>query len=134
MPRRLCGVSAAEIMLAAGVGPVDAYPGVSRPWRCRCLRCGREVSPRLDNVRYGSAACRFCVRQAVDPVEAVARMRSVGLEPLEAYPGSAFPWLCRCTRCDAHVSPRFRDIRKGGGCGSCWRISVGRLPAPKRAT
>ncbi len=76
-------------MREGGVEPVDPYKNTSVPWRCRCLTCGREVTPRLDNVRAGHAACGYCAGLIVDPDEAAAVMRAAGLEPLGPYPGAA---------------------------------------------
>jgi hypothetical protein len=119
MPRRLADGEAAAFMRQAGAEPLDAYPGASRPWRCRCLRCLREITPRLDNVRTGCGPCRYCSGQGVDPQEAVAAMRLAGLEPLEPYPGAVKPWRCRCVRCGREVHPRYGSIRKGHGCRWC---------------
>jgi hypothetical protein len=91
MPRRLPSCEAVDIMRRCGLEPLDPYPGTSQPWRCRCLACGREVTPRLDNVRVGSGACRYCTGQAVDPSDAMTQMRLAGFEPLEAYPGAVRP-------------------------------------------
>ncbi len=36
---------AAALMRSAGLEPLEPFPGVDRPWRCRHARCGRESSP-----------------------------------------------------------------------------------------
>lgn len=48
-------------------------------------------------------------------------MRAAGLEPLEPYPGSAFPWKRRCTGCGAIVSPRLGSMtgKNRPGCKLC---------------
>ncbi|WP_329875159.1 GIY-YIG nuclease family protein [Streptomyces sp. BE20] len=35
------------------------------PWRCRCLTCGREVTPTLMKIRTGGG-CRFCASHGFD--------------------------------------------------------------------
>lgn len=51
-------------------------------------------------------------------------MKAAGLEPLVPYPGSAAPWLCRCTRCGDEVSPQYSGIRNGqGGCRVCGKLN-----------
>lgn len=119
MPRRLANDEAAAFMHHAGAEPLDPYPGASRPWRCRCLRCGRQITPRLDNVRTGCGPCRYCSGQGVDPGEATAVMRLAGLEPLDPYPGAVKPWRCRCAGCGSEVHPRYASVRKGHGCRHC---------------
>lgn len=106
-------------MRQASAEPLGPYPGASRPWPCRCLRCGRQITPRLDNVRTGCGPCRYCSGQGVDVGEAVTAMRLAGLEPLVPYPGVVKPWRCRCLRCGSEVCPRYASVRKGHGCRHC---------------
>ncbi|MCJ0868123.1 GIY-YIG nuclease family protein [Streptomyces sp. AP-93] len=120
------GGQAAADMLAAGFEPLEDYPGTSRPWKSRHL-CGREVRPRLSNIRAGTGGCRECGFEATaaklfgDPAVAVADMRAAGFEPLEDYPGVVHPWRCVHLRCEREVSPRLNSIRNGqGGCRECF--------------
>ena len=78
-------VEAVDTMRAAGVEPLEPYPGSHAPWRCRCLTCGREVTPRYGLVSRDGGGCRYCASRAVDPAEAVDTMRRAGAEPLEPY-------------------------------------------------
>ena len=106
-------------MRLAGVEPAEPYIGSEVPWRCRCLTCGREVTPRLGNVRAGHGACAYCAGRAVDPDEAAAVMRAAGLEPAGPYPGAARPWPCRCMVCGRESRPRYATVSKGTGCRYC---------------
>jgi recombinational DNA repair protein (RecF pathway) len=121
VPARLDADTAISIMRKAGVEPAEPYQNSAVPWRCRCRcrTCGREVTPRLTNVRAGHAACAYCAGLAVDPDEAAAVMRAAGLEPVGPYPGSARPWLCRCTRCGRESKPRYATVSMGTGCRYC---------------
>ena len=112
-------VAVAE-MRAAGVEALDDYPGTMKPWRCRCLKCGKEVTPTLGSIRSGNGGCRYCAGLFIDAEEAVIEMNASGLDPLQDYPGSSVPWRCRCLTCRKEVTPRHRDIRNGhGGCKYC---------------
>ncbi len=119
MAVRLDDASAAGFMRAAGADPTEPYPGSSVRWRCRCLACGREITPRLGNVHSGHAPCSYCAGQTVDPGEAAAVMRAAGLEPAGAYPGAAVPWRCRCMACGRESEPRYASVSKGSGCRYC---------------
>lgn len=119
MPARLPEAEAVEILRAAGVEPRGPYPGSDTPWRCRCLRCGREVKPRLGNVRQGHGACKYCTGRVVLPSEARARMRAAGFSPLAAYPGAGKPWKSRCMVCGVVSSPRYANVMSGQGCRTC---------------
>jgi len=111
---------AVEVMLAAGLEPLEEYPGADKPWRCRCTRCGSEVRPYYGVVKKGGGGCRVCAGQHVDPVEAAEVMLAAGLEPLEPYPGSHERWQCACLVCGREVASRYHNVRKGyGRCGLC---------------
>jgi hypothetical protein len=51
---------ARAVMLAANFEPLEPYPGSSRPWRCRCRRCGLESGPTYGNVSRLGTACKHC--------------------------------------------------------------------------
>jgi len=126
--------SASATMRAAGLEPLDAYPGTDNPWRCRCTACGREVTPRFSMIRRGaSKGCKYCAGRArIDSQVAVADMRAAALEPLEPYPGhTASPWRCRCTRCESEVTARLQKVRAGEGC--CKRCGIQASAAARSA-
>lgn len=115
-------------MRAANVEPIGPFPGSREPWPCVCNTCGREVSPRWDNIRTRRpvSACKYCAGKAVDADETASAMRIIGLEPRVPYPGrNDIPWSCRCTTCGREVAPEWRCIKRGqGGCKYC----AGKVP------
>lgn len=58
--RRVDPAEAVAVMRAAGLEPLDDFPGSMSPWRARCTRCDAETSPRYGNVRARGGGCRFC--------------------------------------------------------------------------
>lgn len=119
---RRSSATAVEQMRAAGFEPQETYPGIREPWTCRCMTCGKTVTPRLHHIVYGgSGGCKWCGRRAVDAEAAAAVMREKGLVPLTPYPGSGVPWLCKCVRCGTEVSPQYGVVRLRGGCRFCAR-------------
>ena len=115
---RVDKAEAAVLMVDNGLQPLEEYPGASVPWRCQCLRNGHKVSPSYSAIR-GGGGCVRCAGLRVDPADAERFMRQHGLVPLEPYPGSTTPWLCRCDTCHSEVSPRYTNVRSGRGCSSC---------------
>ncbi len=113
------------LMRAAGLQPLEPYPGTVTPWRCQCLTCGAEVTPTHDRVKQTGRGCAPCaykrrgIRRRVDSDQAVALMRTAGFEPLEPYPLADAPWACRCTQCGHTVRPTYNSVRQGTGCGFC---------------
>jgi hypothetical protein len=51
---------------AAGLEPLEPYVNVMTPWRSQCRRCGRVVSPLLNNIRNGQGGCEYCSGKRVD--------------------------------------------------------------------
>ena len=110
---------AVATMRAAGLEPLEPFPGAQLPWRCRCLRCEQTVTPRLNGIQSGQGGCMFCAGKVVDVDEALALMVTAGFEPLEPYPGSGVPWRSRCTQCEREVTPTYGTVRNGGSCRFC---------------
>ncbi|MGY1583252.1 hypothetical protein [Streptomyces sp. MN13] len=111
-----------EIMREAGLEPLVPYPGTGVPWKSVHTACGREVTPRLGNIRKGQFGCLYCAGRFVDPEAAAEVMRAAGLRPLEPYPGSDRKWRCVHEPCGREVTPRYVRINGGGGpCRFCSR-------------
>ena len=118
--RRTPNIEVIEFMIASGVEPISEYPGANSPWKCRCTKCKREVTPRYSNVRKGSSACVYCAGKKLHPDDAFAFMKLNNLLPLVPYPGSQKAWSCKCMKCGDIVSPMYGSIQSGqGGCKRC---------------
>lgn len=129
------GVRQKDALAAAAakeLEPLEPFPGANVPWRCRCLRCNREVSPRLRVIRNGTFGCVYCGGNKVDENEPAEILASAGLEPLEPYPGSAVPWRCRCLTCGREVSVRHQMLKRRALPEGCWYCS-GKLNDPEEA-
>jgi hypothetical protein len=121
MAKRLSDQEAQQIMINAGAKPLAPYPGTSKPWLCKCLKCKKEISPTLGNViNNGTKPCAYCSKKKVHPDDAVKIMRNAGLEPLVPYPGSNAKWKCKHLKCGEIVYPMHSWIVAGsGGCQKC---------------
>ena len=124
--RRLDEQKAVAMLKKAGAVPLEPYVSSSKPWRSKCLKCKKEVSPRLSNIKSGHSACAYCAGKKVDPRDAVKLMKKVGLEPLVPYPGSNTKWKCKHNKCGEIVYPKHSWIVAGqGGCQKCGYIESG---------
>ncbi len=111
---------ATNIMLKANLEPLVPYPGSQKPWKCKCLRCGKEVTPAYTTIQTGQKGCVYCGGKKVDAKEAFRLMLSAGLTPLETYQRADKPWKCTCNKCKKFVTPTYTSIRVGqGGCRYC---------------
>jgi hypothetical protein len=112
-------ISAIEVMRNVGYEPLEPYVNSSHKWKCRCLFCNRTTTPTYDEARVGSR-CKYCAKKAVTPEDAVALMRKGGFEPMEEYPGSMEPWMCRHLQCGEIRFPRYAHVQQGRrACKSC---------------
>jgi hypothetical protein len=114
------------MMVAAGLEPIEPYPGAGKSWRCRCASCGVISRPVYNNVRRGQGRCKSCGSQAggirrmrAGADTAVKTMLAARLRPLVPYPGRNSPWRCVCLKCGDEIAPRLGSVARGSGCGSC---------------
>lgn len=108
-----------RIARAAGFEPLEAYKGRHFPWKCKCMKCGKEIAPHYSGIVAGGG-CRYCSGLVVDPSEASKVMKKMKLQPLVPYPGAGIPWLCKCLKCGREITPRYSSVNKGiGGCKYC---------------
>lgn len=131
--RRVDPEEAARELEAAGLKPLEPYPGADARWTFRCTRCGHEGTTTRTSVRNGSG-CIACGRERtvaarrISEEDAVAVMRAGGAEPLEPYPGSRRPWRSRCVKCDLEIAPLLNNVQQGqNACRFCaWGSMSGR--------
>jgi hypothetical protein len=120
-----------EEVRARNIEPLEPFPGRGAQWKCRCLKCGREVTPRWNSIlTNGGDGCIKCGarargdRQFRNEKEVVAEMLAAGIKPLGPYPGSSEPWRCECQRCGKIVMTRYMGIQRGErGCLDCGNTS-----------
>ena len=112
-------IAAIEVMRNVGYEPLEPYVNSSHKWKSRCLVCDRTTTPTYDEARVGSR-CKYCAKKAVTPEDAAALMRNGGFEPLEPYPGSMKPWMCRHLQCDGIRFPYYAQVQQGKrACKTC---------------
>ena len=57
---------AIQIMLDAGVKPIENYSWRKQKWKCECMTCGEIITPTLQNVLQGHNPCRNCARSGIN--------------------------------------------------------------------
>jgi len=107
------------ILRKAHFVPLEEFPGSSKPWKVRCLKCKKESNPRLSTVRRGSA-CGYCAGIKIDELDVRKIYKNAGFEPIGKYPGNTkILWKAKHKKCGVTSSPTFASIKKGGGCRTC---------------
>ncbi len=130
MSKKLSHEEASKLMRSANLQPLEQYSGADKPWRCRCLKCDRVVTPRYASVRNGKNGCAYCAGNKVDKEAAIAVMRAHGFEPQVPYPGTDAGWLSKCTTCGRESSPRFHGV---SGRSSKCKFCSGNAVVPSEA-
>ena len=119
MSKRISETEAKHLMLAANLKPLVPYPGAGVNWKCKCLKCGNEVSPRLASIKRGGG-CVYCAGLGkVTPSEAVEILREAQIEPLVGFPGYRKKWKAKCLKCLNEISPSAASVKSGTGCRNC---------------
>lgn len=54
------------IMVNAQLEPLEPYVNAQKPWKCKCLKCGKVVKPRFGGVSAGIGGCKFCGPHGLD--------------------------------------------------------------------
>lgn len=105
--------------------PLEEYSGNSaKKWKCKCLKCGKTVYPRLHDLKIGKNGCKGCGSRAHLTEERLGKiatiMQNAHLQPIGPYQTSSQPWECICLRCGEKVTPTFQNVSRGhGGCIYC---------------
>jgi len=111
---------AVAMMKFNNLEPLEPYKNTNTPWKCKCLKCGKIVTPRHNSVNGGAGGCKYCAKRFVDAEDAIAVMRAANFEPLEPFQRATKPWKCKCLRCGREVQPAYTTIKSGQkGCVYC---------------
>lgn len=129
MAKRISENQARELFLRNGLKPLVSFPGSQLPWKSRCVRTNKIISPTYGKVRDFGHRCIHCSRSTVSSKDATALMLQKGFLPLVPFPGTNTPWELKCKKCKEIVVPTYWSIARGGGCKYCAKRAV----APSKA-
>ena len=122
---------AVKDMLNAKLKPLEKFSVASKPWKSKCLGCGKIVSPKYKAISAGQGGCRDCgiakrgLALRLDSKDSIAIMIKAGLKPLVAYSGSGVGWKSKCMNCNKIVYPRLSTVKaQGTGCAYCAEVRV----------
>jgi len=120
---------AVEIMLKAGLKPLEPYRNNATRWKCLHEECGEVVKVLYGSVKRGQGVCPVCLKRKGSPIKtkqdvAVAVMLKAGFEPLVPYKHANAKWKCRHIKCSRITYPRFADVKRPDskktiGCSHC---------------
>lgn len=111
--------AANKLFLSNSLRPMEPYVNSQKPWKSRCLKCGKTVSPNYAKVKARGHQCGYCAGTKVDAVDAIALVKANGFTPLKPYPGGNSKWLSVCSVCRHQVEIRYSSVKAGFGCKYC---------------
>jgi hypothetical protein len=111
---------AKEFMVGKGLKPLEPFHKADSKWKCKCLTCGKIVTPTYSSIRIGNGGCIYCAGLVVEAKKAVALMKSKKLKPLVPFKSGHAKWKCKCLVCGRTVYPTYNYLHQGNGpCGYC---------------
>ncbi len=114
------GAEAKELMVSKGLNPLEPFKKVNSRWKCKCLICGKIVTPTYNSIQQGNGGCKYCAGKVIEPKKAVALMKSFNLQPLVPFKNGHTKWKCKCLVCGRTVHPTYNYLHQGNGpCGYC---------------
>jgi hypothetical protein len=102
-----------EVMKMKKLKPIGIYVNGKTPWLCLCLKCGKEVQPRVSDLRSGQSGCVYCAGVKVDEKDAIKLATKNGFTPLVSYPGASVGWECICNVCGKVSKPNYTSMQQG---------------------
>jgi hypothetical protein len=93
--------------------PIGQFVNGKTPWICQCLKCKREVFPRINDLRGGQSGCIYCAGLRVDEKNAIKLANKNGFTPLVKYPGAHIGWECICNVCGQVSKPHYTSMQQG---------------------
>ena len=102
-----------EVLRIKRLRAIGQFVNGKTPWLCQCLRCKREVFPRMNDLRSGQSGCIYCAGRNVDEIEAIKLAKKNGFTPLVEYPGANKGWECICDVCGNVSRPRYTSMQQG---------------------
>lgn len=132
MAKRISNQDAKEMLLAAGLEPLEDYKGSKVRIKCIHKVCGNLCYPMLEKVKLGQIGCKPCRYKTVSEklrlseADAKKLMKGAGYIPLEPYTNALTKWKCKHILCGTVVYPLLNQIQQGsGGCSSCGHATTG---------
>lgn len=118
-------------MQKARLQPLEKYINSDKPWKCKCLNCGKVVRPTYSHIKQGRGGCNHCAKknsgisQRIPEFEAIKLMRLAGFQPLVGYVKNDKPWKSKCLICGRVSKPALAHVKgRGSRCKYCSGIAL----------
>ena len=103
-----------------GIQPLERFKGTHKKWKCKCMKCKETINIVWHTALRAKTICKYCANRKMKESEINELLVKGNLKPLETFPGSKNPWLCKCLVCGKEKKIRLGDIKNGHtGCVYC---------------
>lgn len=126
----------ARIMSRAKFEPQEPYKGSSSPWKVKCLLCGKVVTVRYSNIRFGYSGRKQCCSPVavVDKAVALKQFERCGFTLLEPYTTSKKALKVKCKKCKKTSKRSYQSLSRHGKMLRCvWCANLRKDPKVLRA-
>ena len=117
--------------------PLEKFPGAKIPWKLRCQRCNRVVTPSWTHLTRNDrnvGGCVFCSKRRVHMDDIMELLKKKKLKPIGQFINGKTPWICQCLKCKREVFPTINALRSGtSGCIYCAGLKIDEKNAIKLA-
>jgi hypothetical protein len=112
---------AMQLLTKALFVPIGSYQGFDKPWKAKCLTCGRTSSPTPKYIKKQGSACRYCAKNAPWTLRhANSVARQANRKFLEEFKGVVKPILMECLRCGNIAKGKPGSLKDSKGyCQRC---------------
>jgi ribosomal protein S27E len=102
-----------ELLKEKKLKPIGQFINGKTPWLCQCLKCKREVFPRINGLKNTKSGCIYCAGLRIDEKNAIKLANKNGFTPLVPYPGAKTGWECLCNICGQISKPNYTSMQQG---------------------
>ena len=102
-----------ELLQQRKLRPIGQFINGKTPLLSQCLKCKREVTPRISDLRRGQSGCVYCSGLRVDEKIAIKIANKNGFTPIVPFPGAKRGWECLCNVCGQVSKPHYTSMQQG---------------------
>ena len=102
-----------KLLKEKNLKPIGQFVNGKTPWLCQCLKCKREVFPRMNDLKNQKSGCIYCAGLRIDEKNAIKLANKNGFTPLVPYPGAKRGWECICNICGQISKPHYTSMQQG---------------------
>jgi hypothetical protein len=112
---------AIQRMIKAGFEPLEPYKNAHSKWKCKCLKCGKNISITYGNIRSGFSGRKQCCSPVAvhSKEEAIKKFATQGFILLQPYTISSAYLKVECKKCGKISKRSYQSLETRGKKPKC---------------